>query len=168
MRRPGAWRLGLSTKKYLRTKPPSRPCSGAPQLRQVISRSANKGSAVTRTTLYRALQFGQSKRVEVIFAIIGNSSSLRGKGRTEGSARRARLLVTTETVWFAELHCGKYSRAPRMHALPVCRLVWFADERLGRIRCARCCDTLSKRWTLVGTKGLARRSFLNSIPVIPG
>ena len=53
-----------------------------------------------------------------------------------------------------------------MRALPVCRLVWFADERLGRTRCARCCD--DKRWALVGTKGLARRSFLNSIPVIPG
>jgi hypothetical protein len=53
-------RLSFETKKYLRRKPPSRPQSGPPQLRQVISRSVvGPGGASTRTTLYSAPQLGQ-------------------------------------------------------------------------------------------------------------
>jgi hypothetical protein len=52
LRRLSACNPGRSTRKYLRTNSPSRPCNGAPQLRQVISRSASAGSRVTRTTLY--------------------------------------------------------------------------------------------------------------------
>jgi hypothetical protein len=53
-------RLSFETKKYLSRKPPSRPRSGPPQLRQVISRSVvGPGGASIRTTLYSAPQLGQ-------------------------------------------------------------------------------------------------------------
>jgi hypothetical protein len=48
--------------KYFSACAPSRPWNGAPQLRQVTCRFIVFGSASTRTSLYFALQFGQSKR----------------------------------------------------------------------------------------------------------
>jgi hypothetical protein len=62
---------GRPTRKYFKTKAPSRPRSGASQLRQAISQSPMRGSNSTRTTLYSALQFGQSNRVGGSHIIVG-------------------------------------------------------------------------------------------------
>ena len=69
-------RLNRETKKYLRRKAPSRPLSGPPQSRQVISRSVvGPGGASTRTTVYRAPQLEQSNEaagiLDTVIRLVG-------------------------------------------------------------------------------------------------
>jgi hypothetical protein len=76
MRRHSRFARGRFTRKYFSANSSSRLRKGPPQLRQASRRSADFGSASTRTTLYRAPQCGHLKWESSGFANMRDSTSV--------------------------------------------------------------------------------------------